>query len=148
MKTFLALVFALTSSAAMAGWADMNYKETAYGCLAGGVGGYSMDDSVGSEGRMQNMAVGCAVGAGIAFLVDRYYDNKNGKKYKKDIADLKEIIRLRRMQDASDPTETLRGKAYIEEEVIDAKQNPDGSIDLPHRRLRLKSIGAGVILGD
>lgn len=148
MKSVLATFLAIFCQAALAGWADMNYKETFYGCLAGGAGGYMMDSSLDSDGRLQNLAVGCATGAGIAFILDRYFDNKYGRQYKDDINDLKEIIRLRRMQDASNPSETLRGRAYIEEEVINAKQNPDGSIDLPHKRIRLRSIGAGVILGD
>ena len=99
--------------------------------------------------RFQAAGIGCAVGSVVTMLIRQSAKDEIKRDYEEQISELKRKQDLLIKLDGYDMSKEaeLRG-LYLEDEVIPATINSDGSIDRESVRFRLKKINSDELLGN
>lgn len=142
----IALLIALTPLQSFAGFTDSFWFEPTLLCVAGGAGGY-LGAPDGDE--VLYGAVGCAVGAGIGYLINSHYKNKFTTAQQKELDDKLRTIQEMQAQQAQ---RAARGEdesiAVRIQEIVPGQTLPDGSVMAPTLKERLVLPGEGIRVGE
>jgi hypothetical protein len=128
-KIFLSIL--LCSQYSQAGWFDSFALEPSLACAVVGAGAYQ---SAPSGKQLNEGAIGCAVGAGVMYLINSYYDSKIGANKNQKISDLEAQIKI--MNDIQ-AQKIIQGDPKTEfamkvRECAPAQVLPNGSVLSPH----------------
>lgn len=139
MKKYILSIFIMLMSVnSYAGFYDSEYFEPTILCVAGG---YAMYSGAPSGDEATQGAIGCAVGAVLGVMVNKYYKKKVYAVHENKINDLKGEIQKRVVKQAQRAYngDTKEYFSLESEQIIEPQELPGGEILSPTKRIILKS---------
>ena len=138
MKYFLILALTLISFQSKAGFYDSEYFEPTVLCVVGG--GVLYSGAPEGDEAVQG-AIGCAAGAIVGIIVNKYYKKKVYANHENKINGLKNQVNRKVVKQAQRAYTGQNGKYYSIEadQIIKSQELPTGEILSPTKRIILKA---------
>lgn len=138
MKYILVLLISAFSINSYAGFYDSEYFEPTVLCA---VGGYAMYSGAAEGDEATQGAMGCAVGAILGVVVNKYYKKKIYTVHENRINGLKDRVNEKVVKQAQKAYSGQTDEYYsIEaEQIIKSQELPGGEVLSPTKRIILKA---------
>lgn len=138
MKYLMILFLATFSLNSKAGFYDSEYFEPTVLCVVGGAALYT--GAPEGDEAVQG-AIGCAAGAIVGVIVNKYYKKKVFAVHENKINELKRIVNQKVVRQAQKAYTGQTDEWYSleAEQIIKAQELPNGEILSPTKRIILKS---------